>query len=342
MAFDWIKRFLGDGRGPDEPPMTSPSSETEIAAVAVMAQRMVDVVGESMQIAHGSKNIETRRSRVRVARDTIRRLTEMARQEPRLTIERVADVERDLLKIDLATNEMEALLPHDGPSQKADTRSGWHIGNPDAPHPYAFGTDHPASEMFDCLEFHATHQLRTPKRILERDGQRIPLTDQPPLDFEPWMGVWFPVRSRNRFDGGPNRVASDAGQVDPAEYRPFLLAIRSVAEDASATIGDRVDQIEAVCRQPAWSAYAAAVGGAERICGWFFPESLTMIYGLSHAARIALSAAGISTIAGLRNVSDADLLSFKGIGPAKLAVIRTSCASFDGDPDAVRLVNVSR
>lgn len=75
--------------------------------IAAMAQRMVDVVNESIQIAGHSQNIETRRSRVQVARERIAQLQKLAADYPFLKIERLADVERDLGKIELATDQME-------------------------------------------------------------------------------------------------------------------------------------------------------------------------------------------------------------------------------------------
>ena len=233
----------------------------------------------------------------------------------------------------------------------ADT--GWSIGNPDARHPYAIAPDHPAANRwFNALEFHATFQLRTPKRILERNGTTIPLTDNPPSDFEPWMGVWFPI------DTGPNilaemapeawaemeanrRVASHAGPVKPADYMPFLIAFRTIVEDGSATIAERIGKIEALFQQPEWTAFVAALPDAERVSGWFFPTVLSRISGLPHSSQAALSESGIRTVAALRAADNTSLLAIKGIGSAKLAAIRQYCDTFDGQPQADRLADIA-
>lgn len=233
----------------------------------------------------------------------------------------------------------------------ADT--GWSIGNPDARHPYAIARDHPAADRwFNALEFHATFQLRTPKRILERNGSTIPLTDNPPSDFEPWMGVWFSI------DTEPNilaelapeawaemeangTVASDAGPVKPAEYMPFLIAFRTIVEDGSATIRERMAKIEALFQQAEWAGFIAALQGSERVSGWFFPTVLSRISGLPHSSQAALSETGIRTVAGLRATDDKMLRAIKGIGPAKLAAIRQFCNTFDGDPHADRLADIA-
>lgn len=254
----------------------------------------------------------------------------------------------------MALNRIKRLLF--GGSEVPETRGddgGWSIGNPDARHPYAIAPDHPAANRwFNALEFHATFQLRTPKRILERSGTVIPLTDNPPSDFEPWMGVWFPI------DTGPNilaemapdawtrmeanrTVASDAGPVTPAEYLPFLIAFRTIVEDGSDTIAERMARVEALFRQPEWKGFATALQGAERVCGWFFPTVLSQIGGLPRSSQAALSESGIRTVAALRDSSDSDFVAIKGIGPAKLAAIRQYCDTFDGDPHAERLVRLA-
>jgi hypothetical protein len=229
----------------------------------------------------------------------------------------------------------------------------WVIGDPNARHPYAIAPDHPAAKrLFDALEFHPTFQLRTPKRILERNGTVIPLTDNPPSDFEPWMGVWFPI------DTGPNilaemapdawarmkasrTVASDAGPVKPAEYLPFLIAFRTIVEDSSDTIAERIARVDALFQQPEWAGFVTALQGAERVCGWFFPTVLSRIAGLPHSSQDALSESGIRTIAALRASGDSDLLAIKGIGPAKLAAIRQYSDAFKGDPYAERLADLA-
>lgn len=106
MVWDRIRhRLFGDGQVKPSAPI-EPDMQQQIDVVAATARRMVEVVSQSMQIAFDSKNIETRRSRVRVARENIARLLELASDYPFIKIERLADVERDLAKIDERTDEM--------------------------------------------------------------------------------------------------------------------------------------------------------------------------------------------------------------------------------------------
>ena len=80
--------------------------ESKVELVAAMAQRMVDVVNESMQIANGSKNVETRRSRIEVARDRLADLQQMARDHPFLALTSLPAVERSIAELERETNEM--------------------------------------------------------------------------------------------------------------------------------------------------------------------------------------------------------------------------------------------
>lgn len=231
--------------------------------------------------------------------------------------------------------------------------SSWSIGSSETRHPYAIGPDHPAAQHWvNALEFHATFQLRTPKRILVRNGTRISLTDDPPSDFEPWMGVWLPIHTGHNIltemapeawaEWDANRtVASDVGPVDPAEYMPFLIAFRTIVEDRDATIVERMAKIEDLFQRPEWAGFVAALPGAQRVISRFFPPVLSRIGGLPHSSQAALSENGIRTVAELRAADDATLLSIKGIGPAKLAAIQKFCEDFDDDPQADRLVDIA-
>jgi hypothetical protein len=107
MAWDRIRQFLfGEPPVPPAYPI-EPTDQQQIEMIAAKAQRMVDVVNESIQIAGHSKNIETRRSRIRVARERIAQLQELAADYPFLKIMQLVDVEHDLRKIDQETDSLE-------------------------------------------------------------------------------------------------------------------------------------------------------------------------------------------------------------------------------------------
>ena len=112
---DFLRGKLRDGQ-PTLPPPEQPRQDAvapdvtaaDVEFIAAMGQRIIDVVNESLQIADKSKNIKTRRSRVRVAHEKIEQLGQLAAEFPFLKIQRLDDVERDLAKIDCETDSLEA------------------------------------------------------------------------------------------------------------------------------------------------------------------------------------------------------------------------------------------
>ena len=404
--------------------------ESQVELVAAMAQRMVDVVNESMQIANGSKNVETRRSRIRVARDRLADLQKLDSDYSFLALTNLADVERSIAELERETEEMaptrRRAAPKSGASSTVMASAGqrragmhgllpanfdvtcdcgrefgvplsdlegdfacpgcgkigrftaeqvaaihavakgaddkvlgslgalmdrpqsetWKIGNPGARHPYAIGTDHPASRYCAGMRFSATFQTRTPLRILRRHGQVLPIGADLPDDFEPWMGMWVPQAksSAMREAAGEKcdrEIASSAGPVKPSEYLPFLVAVREAVENEAASISDRMAGLQAVCFRPAFGRFVAAEHSAAAMCDRYFPPILSLIRGLPMTSKQALEGLGIRTVRALRRMSDGELLAIKGIGPGKLVAIREFCAVYEGDPDAERCVQLA-
>lgn len=316
--------------------------ESQVELVAAMAQRMVDVVNESMQIANGSKNVETRRSRIRVARDRLADLQKLDSDYSFLALTNLADVERSIVALERETDEMAPAL------QPSPTLAV--LGNPDALHPHEVTPDHPLASLFVGMKFSATLNVKTPLRLLQRDGQVVPLGAPLAADFDRSMGHWFPVPKRDTMEevfpgisakiDAASKRASTAGPVKAAEYLPFLIAVREAVEDPSDGISARMTRLHEACALPAFSRFVAAEGGAGRMCDRFFPPVLSLLSGLPGTSRQALAKLGISSIAKLRGAADSALLAIKGIGPGKLAAIRAFCASYEGDPDAERAVDL--
>jgi hypothetical protein len=88
-------------------------SERDIEIVRMTAQRMVDVVNESLRIAATSKNKATRLSRIGVARKTLARLRAQQAKFPVIQIFSSLQVETDLMRL-----ESEALAMPDPPPKK--------------------------------------------------------------------------------------------------------------------------------------------------------------------------------------------------------------------------------
>lgn len=216
----------------------------------------------------------------------------------------------------------------------------WHLGNPDAKHPYALHAGHPLADIVSGMCFHATLQLRTPLRILQRNGQILPLGTDLPEDFEQWMGIWLP-KTRTWAEIGigaakpdyERSAASHIGPVKQSEYLPFLMTIREVVEDRTLSLDDRRVGIAALCIRPEFQEFADRHGGANEIFSYFHPPVLSLIPGLTESVRDGLRALGLITVTGIRQTTDSELSSVKGLGPSKIEGIRAFCDYYRSDPD---------
>lgn len=184
------------------------------------------------------------------------------------------------------------------------------------------------------LEFAATLQLRTPLRVLRRHGeQHTDLSKDPdPIAREMWEGIWLPLTKTFRelgldVDEFPDGTfASDAGQVKADEYLPFLIAVREIVE-LHEPIDSRVAKLRNMLQNERWRHFVDANGGIEAIADHFFPRFVSTIPKIGSAVAEELFRRGLATPDAIAAAGDEDLASIKGVGPAKLAAIRSYCAS---------------
>jgi len=202
------------------------------------------------------------------------------------------------------------------------------------------------------FEFSATLQLRTPLRVLLRDGELYPKNDgrQPQIAREPWEGIWLTaLRTYEEIACGPDstadsieffrrldagfaaagrKVASHIGPIRADEYLPFLISIREIVE-LNDSIENRINKLREMLSVCEWQEFLDRHGGTEKIVDYFFPKFMNLAAGLDTPNRIAAA-------------TDETLLGIKGIGPAKLKTIRDYCAGIAGNRDGDRLDRVLR
>lgn len=312
MAWDRIRQFLfGEPHAPPADPV-DPIGQQQVEMIAAMAQRMVDVVNESIQIAGHSQNIETRRSRVRVARERIAQIQELAADYPFLKIERLADVERDLAKIDKETDRLESP---------------------------------PNTPRWTEVRFQAMPRMTTPLASLVRHGEVRPANGE--LPALPGGG-WAPVIPSLRYTlrdslgvdipeaGRPRIGATDAGALDIDCYIEFLIALKQAAT-SSASIDECALAVDAVCEQPANRDYVEAHGGTRILIERLFPTVLEMLDFIPPLVRSDIAAAGMATVERIEKASDASFLAIAGLGPTRLRKLRAWCRDFQGDRHSSRL-----
>lgn len=204
-------------------------------------------------------------------------------------------------------------------------------------------------DVFKGLEFFATLQLRTPLRVLLRHGeQHRDVNSEPPeIVREMWEGIWVPKTKTFRdlgldIDEFPTgTAASDAGQISPEAYLPFLVTVRQIVE-SDESIQRRITRLRQVPMEGVWKIGIDRHGGIDSIIDYFFTPFVRTIPKIGDAQSASLTDRGVTTPNAIAAASDDLLLSIKGLGPAKLDAIRSYCAGVTQHRDADRVDNVTR
>lgn len=203
---------------------------------------------------------------------------------------------------------------------------------------------HPENNVVKCLTYFATLQLRTPLRILLKDGEKQ-TEGTPPEGDELWHGIWVPETKSWRelgfdIDELPEgSFSSEIGTVKHSEYLPFLIEVRKAVE-SSGGIAEKISLLRSVCREPHFVKFVKRHGGQGKIIDYFFPPVVNTISGINSGVVAALLEAKINTIGKIKKRSDKELLALKGIGPSAVQKLRDFCNSYGGDDKAERVENL--
>ncbi len=283
---------------------------------------LMELINESILISNNSTNAETKVSRLELARAKLDSLELLSVQHPFIKLQRLDVVRKTIAG--LAKEYSEA-----GYYAKTDSSCR------DYQHDVWRNIGIPIGDIAKGWKFSATMQLRTPLRVLTRHGEiHDGLTDPPNIVREQWEGYWMPSMKTFK-DIGINlpdmdltdTQASDIGPIpiDGGEYLKFLIKVRAIVE-ADSLVEDRRILLREELRQSEWKAFCVKLGGNQNVTEQFFPPFIQTIKGLTKDAIAALWEAGITTPEQLENSPDATLRAIKGIGPAKLAMIRAACS----------------
>ena len=203
---------------------------------------------------------------------------------------------------------------------------------PYAPHPVrALGIPYD-SPIIKGYRFSATMGLNTPARILRMHGKSVlkndPLLDVPiRKDQGIWLSETFPIFIGNKEIKFPSStMASEIGPIpsDGGKYLDFLLCVRSIVE-SEESIDDRVDRLRKEISSTRWRGFVSKTGSQEKLISRFFPYFLSTISKLPHHSIVLLDNKGFSTPKRILAASEEDLLSIKGIGPARLLILKERC-----------------
>lgn len=91
-----------------------------------------------------------------------------------------------------------------------------------------------------------------------------------------------------------------------------------------------------------WKPFIEKHGGIEKIIGRFFPKFIDTIHKLNLSTKDELYKLDLNTPNRIAAAPDETLLSIKGMGQAKLKVIRDYCAGITDNRDADRVEDVIR
>lgn len=316
------------------------SSSDEQAALMCI-QSCFRVVNESIEIARKSKNIETKISRLDVARN---RLKEARRQAHlfSLDVDGFNEAEAEITRIEEA-------IKSGNPTEIPDITSKPRISTVEESLTKAVECWSSNQDIISGLEFNATMQLRTPLRVLEWHGRTHSDIDSPPPQVakEMWEGFWIGKTKTFRELGididepSASTMASDIGQVIDSEYLPFLIAVRKAVE-MQESIDGRIAQLRNMPMPKEWKDYVDRHGGIEKIIDYFFPLFVNTIPKTGASIASELLKLKLDTPNLIANTPDATLLGIKGIGEAKLNTLRDYCATIESNRDSTRLDNVRK
>jgi hypothetical protein len=322
----WISSLWDDSESPkkqEETDQIDPPNLTELQRFAWnQAISLMELINESIQISNNSTNPETKVSRLELAHAKLDSLKLLSVQHPFIKLQRLDGVRKTIA--DLAEEYSEAGYYAKTDSSCRDYRQNvWkNIGIP-------------ISDIANGWEFGATMELRTPMRVLTRHGEiHVALTEPPAIVREQWEGYWMP-RMKAFKDIGidlpdmnlADTRASDIGPIplDGGEYLKFLIKVRAIVE-ADSSVEDRRILLREELRRPEWKDFCVKLGGNQNVTEQFFPPFIQTIKGLPREAIAAMWEARTTTPEQLQNSTDATLRAIKGLGPAKLALIRAACS----------------
>lgn len=323
----WISSLWSESENPkklEETVQNDAPNLTELQRFAMeQATLLVEQINESLQISNNSVNPETKVSRLELARSKLDSLVLLSVQYPFIKLQRLDGVRKTIA--DLAEEFSKAGYYAKTDSSCRDYRQNvWkNITNP-------------IDDIAKGWKFGATIQLRTPLRVLVRHGEiHDGLSDPPAIAREQWEGYWLPLLKSFKELGidipeislSSRTTSSDIGQIpsDGGEYLKFLIKIRTIVE-ADSSVEDRRTLLRKELRQPEWNEFCTKLGGNQNVSEQFFPPFIQTIKGLPSDAIAAMWEAGTTTPEQLENSTDSTLKAIKGIGPAKLAIIRAACS----------------
>ena len=298
----------------------TPQDEQLRNALLDQALIAMEQLNESLQLAHNSTKPATKVSRLEFSKSKLEELQLLARQCPGMFLTNEDEVKATILRM-----------------EDEFSKAGYYSQADASLRSYKSAYVEAASSNADIVKgfrLSATMQLRTPLRILEMHGLEWPLEKGDPPLLELHEGTWVPVTKSFQELGldipefsYEKTMASDIGPInaDGGDYLIFLKSVRQIVE-SKTSIEARRTQLRREIAESKWQLFCQRLGGREAVSDYFFPPFIDCIPKLTGETLQALWERGLVTAAKIETATDEELLSIKGIGPAKLKLIRQTCA----------------
>lgn len=331
----WFKKLFGGSEAEPKPTPAPELSDVQRFAFE-QAGNLMRIINESLQLSNNSTNPSTKVSRLELARSNLDSLVLLSEQHPFIKLQRLEGVRASIAGLSEEYSEAGYYALTDSSSRDYSQNVRRNIGMP-------------IDDLTKGWRFGATMQLRTPLRVLSRHGEvHDGLTDPPPIAREQWEGYWTPVLKSFKDLGidipeivvGGKTTASDIGQipVDGGDYLKFLLAVRAIVE-RDEPVESRKALLSLELRREEWAGFCRKLGGKQAIQSLYFPAFIHCIPKLPRESVEALWSAELTTPVKIAATPDAALLAIKGIGPAKLKIIREACeAAVEKESELVDVV----
>ena len=198
------------------------------------------------------------------------------------------------------------------------------------PHQHRQKTYKENADILSGERFSATLNLYTPLRYLELHDSLVP-TGKAPEPDEAEYGVWLPeIDAQYKIPGfDSDEMTSAFGPVpsDGGSLLPLLKNVRRIVEqpvDQAQVLQiarQRVEPVMAAVGEQSEFELFASEDDCLKLLVQEYVGSIKYLSG--HHYRALIDDFGCESIADLTNLSDQQLLSLSGIGPAKLKVLRS-------------------
>jgi len=311
--------------GKNEKQKESDAHSEYVQVIASQGQRLVDIMNESIHLANDSKNVDTKASRLGVAKDKLAELKELVSEHSFLKITELEQFEACIKELELELNSHTDSL----------TKTIAKLSKEN-------------SDVLEGFKLGATMLPKTPLAILKRHGECAKSIPESDKSLSPAHGIWLPqLASKFAFFSKGGSMWSPIGNVpeDGGDLLPYLIKVREIIEQPlsspSKGVTEALTRVAKIKALPGGRAYKydenyQLIENNDVID--YFPmvfvddkRALDFILdeigapsrnGLTVKHILELHAKGYNSIVSMLEAPDDVLLSVSGIGKKKLEAIR--------------------